>query len=214
MSKTSRKARRRGLRKGWMATRPPSPSNGAVAGADGGDGGRGGQAEPEAPVMIEEACLPWTPLPEPFSHDWAVDVVHLAETTGNRRPPGENLSIAVAAYSEPTATTPRHDAAWRIDFRYCQAYRKRILNYAGADPLTGADPQTRPDPQTAFWEIAPSRYLVESGVRSGYPGEEFHHYVIVAGIDTVYEMLAQDWHCTPLPQEWAKPFSDGPFPHW
>lgn len=207
MSTESRKARRRVLRKGWMATRPPSPSDGAVAGAD---GGRGGQAEGDAPVVIKEACLPWTPLPEPFSHDWAVDVVHLAEGYSDDLRPFENLSIAVAAYSEPTATTPREDAAWRIDFRRCEAYRKRIIHYTGSSRLTRPDRWTG----TAFWEIAPSRYLVESGVGSAYSGEEFHHYVIVAALTTVYEILAQDWRCTPLPEEWAKPFSGGPFPRW
>jgi hypothetical protein len=198
-----------------MATRPPASSEGGGAGADGGDGGIEGQGGREARVRIEEACLPWTPLPEPFSHDWAVDVVHLAEDYSHETRPAtfENRSIAVAAYSEPTATLPRQDAAWRIDFRHCEAYRKRIIDYAGADPLTGADVRTRPDPQTAFWEIAPSRYLVESGVCAANPGFEFHHYVIAA-MQTVYEILAQGWRCTPLPEEWAKPFSGGPFPHW
>ncbi len=165
-----------------MATRSSSSSNGAVARVN---GGSGGQAERDAPGVIEEVCLPWMPLPEPFSHDWAVDVVHLSEDYSADRRPFENLSIAVAAYSEPTVTTPRADAAWRIDFRRCEAYRKRIINYAGADSLTGADPRTRPDPQTAFWEIAPSRYLVQSGVRAAYSRDEVHHYVIVAGINTV-----------------------------
>lgn len=86
------------------------------------------------------------------------------------------------------------------------------MGYAQANPLTAPDHYRSTG--RAFWEIAPSRYLVESGVRSAYPGEEFHHYVIVAAIHTVYEILAQDWRCTPLPQEWAKPFSGGPFPHW
>ena len=102
---------------------------------------------------------------------------------------------------------PREDVAWRIDFRYCAAYRKRIIHYAGSRPLT------RPDQQTAFWEIAPSRYVVESGVRDAHGGE-MHHYVIVAALTTAYEILAQDWRCTPLPQEWAKAFSGGPFPRW
>jgi hypothetical protein len=149
------------------------------------------------------------PLPARFSRDWLVDVVHLVEDYCDPLSPGENLSIAAAAYAEPTATAPREDAAWRIDFRACEAYRKRIIHYAGSHPLT------RPDQQgTAFWEIAPSRYAVESGVHSAYPGAAFNHYVIVAAIHTVYEILAQEWHCTPLPEEWAKPFSGGPFPHW
>ena len=28
------------------------------------------------------------------------------------------------------------------------------------------------------------------------------------------QILAQGWRCTPLPEEWAKPFFVGPFPHW
>jgi hypothetical protein len=159
--------------------------------------------------MNEEACLPWTPLPERFSREWQVDVVHLAEDYGEHMGEGEDLSIAVAAYSEPTTTAAREDAAWRIDFRHCQAYRKRIINYAGADPLTRMDREG-----TAFWEISPSRYAVESGVRAAYPGQEIHHYVIVAAIHTVYEILAEAWRCTPLPNEWAKPFSLGPYPRW
>lgn len=163
-------------------------------------------------MRIKEACLPWTPLPEPFSHNWVVDVVHLAEDYSDQMRPFETLAIAVAAYSEPTATTPREDAAWRIDVRRCEAYRKRTIHYAGSSPLTCPDRYRRTG--TAFWEIAPSRYLVQSGVRGAYSGEEFHHYVIVAALTTVYEILAQGWRCTPLPKEWAKPFSSGPFPHW
>jgi hypothetical protein len=158
--------------------------------------------------MIVEACLPWAPLPAHYSGNWQVDVVHLAESYGDDTRPGENLAIAVAAYPEPEETTTDEVAAWRLDFRACQAYRKRIINYAGSRPLT------RPDASTAFWEIAPSAYLVRSGVGAAYPTYEYHHYVIVAGITEVYEILAQGWRCTPLPQEWAKPFSGGPFPRW
>jgi hypothetical protein len=134
--------------------------------------------------------------------------VHVAEDYGAHMRPGENLSIAVAAYDEPAATAPREDAAWRIDFRECQAYRKRIIFYAGSSPLK------RPEQPTAFWEIAPSRYAVQSGVRAAYPGQEIHHYVIVAALTSVYEVLAQGWRCTPLPPEWAKAFAGGPFPRW
>lgn len=54
--------------------------------------------------MIEEACLPWTPLPERFSGSWQVDVVHVAEADSADIRPFETLAIAVAAYAEPTAT--------------------------------------------------------------------------------------------------------------
>ena len=121
---------------------------------------------------------------------------------------GENLSIAIAAYSEPTEMEQREDAAWRIDFSSCVAYRMRIINYVGSAPLTC------PDNAVAFWEIAPSRHAIESGVHSAYSGADVHHYVIVAAIHSAYEILAQGWRCTPLPSEWAKPFSSDPFPRW
>lgn len=156
-----------------------------------------------------ETCLPWEPIPARFSGNWQVDVIHVAEDYGGDRRPGENLTIALAAYSEPTATTPREDGAWRIDFTGCAAYRTRIINYVGAAPLT------RPDTASAFWEIAGSHYLVESGVWSAYASHkhEVHHYVIVSAIHTAHEVLARGWRCTPLPPEWAKTFS-GPFPPW
>jgi hypothetical protein len=123
--------------------------------------------------MIEEACLPWAPLPERFSRNWPVDVVHVPEGYTAVMRPAETLAIAVAAYAEPTPTRPRADAAWRIDFRGCRAYRKRIIDYVGADPLSS--PDSYRSTGLACWEIAPSRYLVESGVRSAYPAQEFHH---------------------------------------
>jgi hypothetical protein len=156
--------------------------------------------------MIEEACLPWTPLPERFSGSWQVDVVRLTEDLGP-------LAIAVAAYAEPTATAPREDAAWRIDFRGCEAHRRWIMGNAGAGPLTYPDHYRKTG--IGLWEIAPSRYIVESGASSDYSGQGwYHHYVIVAAIHTVYEIIARDWRCTPLPREWAKPFTGGPFPSW
>lgn len=155
-----------------------------------------------------EACLTWAPLPARFSGPWQVDVVHLAEDYSDNMQLGENLAVAVAAFADPTETAPREDRAWRLDFHSCSAYRKRIIDYAGAIPLT------RPEQTTAFWEIAPSRYLSESGVHSAYPGAEIHHYVIVAEIHIAYEILARGWRCTRLPDEWAKPFSGGPFPRW
>jgi hypothetical protein len=120
--------------------------------------------------MIEETSLPWTPLPERFGRNWQVDAVHLAEVYGENMRERENLSTAVSAYSEPTATSPREDGARRIDFRHCQAYRMRIINYAGADPLTRIDRE-----RMACWEIAPSRYVVESGVHGAYQGQQIHH---------------------------------------
>lgn len=157
---------------------------------------------------VQEVTSLWNPLPERFSGNWQVDVVHVAEDYSVEMRAGENLSLAVAAYSEPTGTMPREDVAWRIDFSGCQAYRKRIIGYAGAAALT------RPNQVSAFWEIAPSRYVLESGVHSAYPSAEIHHYVILAAIHAAYEVLASGWRCTELPREWARPFSGGPFPRW
>jgi hypothetical protein len=166
---------------------------------------------PPPPDEIQEACLPWSPIPERFNHEWAVGVVHLAEGYDENTRMLENLSVGVAASSEPTASAPREFGAWRIDFRRCEAYRKRIVRYQGAEPFHC----TTPDAYAAFWEIAPSRYLVESGVfGAANMGQEIHHYVIVSGINEVYEIIAEAWRCTPLSQEWAQPFSGGPFPRW
>lgn len=158
-------------------------------------------------LSAPEACLPWEPIPVHFSGVWQVDVTHVAEDYGEDRRPGENLSIALAAYSEPTDTTSGEVGAWRIDFTGCEAYRKRIINYVGSASLA------RPDRTTAFWEITGSRYLIESGVWSAYFTQEFHHYVIVSAIHTAYEVLARGWRCTSLPPEWAKTFN-GPIPPW
>src|SRR5215469_8987737 len=110
------------------------------------------------PMIEAEACLPWTPLPAKFSYNWQVDVVQLVEGFRDKTLPGENLSIAIAAYSEPTETEQREDAAWRIDFSSWVAYRMRIIHYAGSAPLAC------PDNAAAFWEIARSHYAIESGV--------------------------------------------------
>lgn len=156
-----------------------------------------------------ESCLPWEPIPARFSGDWQVDVTHVTEDYGEDRPLGENLTIALAAYLPPTDTTPGDSGAWRLDFTACQAYRRRIINYEGSDPLT------RADPHGAFWEITGSHYLIESGVwATCFPrANEFHHYVMVCEIHIVYEVLARGWRCTPLPPEWAKTFN-GPMPKW
>ncbi len=154
-----------------------------------------------------EACLPWEPIPARFSGDWQVDVTHVAEDYGEDCQPAENLTVALAAYSEPTETTPREEGAWRIDFTGCEAYRTRIISYTGSTPLA------RPDTHGAFWEITGSHYLVESGVWGAYYPREFHHYVIVSAIHLVHEVLATGWRCTPLSPEWAKAFG-GPVPPW
>jgi len=156
----------------------------------------------------QEACLSWVPLPPRFSGTWQVDVVHLEEDYSSSMHADENLALAVAAYADPTDIMPRVDRAWRLDFSGCYAYRKRIIDYTGAAPLT------RPDTVIAFWEISPSNFIIESGVRSAHPSVEIHHYVIVAEIHVAYEILARGWRCTALPGEWAKPFSGGPFPRW
>ena len=166
-----------------------------------------------------EGCLPWEPIPARFSGSWQVDVIHVDEDYGEDRQPGENFTVAVAAYIPPTDTTPGDGGAWRIDFSSCAAYRSRIINYAGSAPLT------RPDTHGAFWEFTGSHYLIESGVWSAHseyrsqhhsdvlhlPG--FRHFVIVSEIHTAHEVLARGWRCTPLPQEWAKTFT-GPMPKW
>ncbi len=154
-----------------------------------------------------EACLAWKPIPARFSGNWQVDVTHVAEDYGEDRRPGENLTIALAAYHEPIDRASREVEAWRIDFSGCEAYRTRIINYVGAAPLTC------PDRDSAFWEITGSHYLVESGVWAAYFPKEFHHYVIVSAINTVHEVIAIGWRCTPLPPEWAKTFN-GPMPSW
>jgi hypothetical protein len=165
-------------------------------------------------LKTPETCLAWEPIPSRFSGDWQVDVTHVAEDYGEDRWPGENLTIALAAYYEFTdtklgpASTHHHEVgAWRIDFTGCGAYRTRVINYVGAAPLT------RPDTASAFWEIAGSHYLVKSGAWAAYFPREFHHYVIVSGIHTVHEVIATGWRCTPLPPEWAKTFN-GPMPSW
>jgi hypothetical protein len=161
-----------------------------------------------------EACLAWEPIPARFSGNWQVGVTHVAEDYGEDRRPGENLTIALAAYYELTDTKLRpssshqHEVgAWRIDFTGCEAYRNRIVNYVGATPLT------RPDTASALWEIVGSHFLVESGAWDAYFPRAFHHYVIVSAIHTVHEVIATGWRCTSLPLEWARTFN-GPMPPW
>jgi hypothetical protein len=159
--------------------------------------------------MMVEACLPWNPIKEHFTGNWQVDVVHLEEAiTAESLRRKASVSVAIAAYSEPTAERPRDNRAWRLDFGGCCAFRRRIDSYPGAAPLT------RPDTQSAFWEIAPSHFIVESGAQGGYPGVTFHHYVIVAAIFVVYEFVAERWAIEPLPEAWARPFTREPFPGW
>ncbi len=162
-----------------------------------------------------EACVPWEPIPVRFAYDWQVGVTHVAEDYGEDRPTGENLTIAVAAFVEAPKTAPREEGAWRIDFTGCEAYRKRTINYTGSAPLTKPDPTGRLG--TAFWEITRSHYFVESGVWNAYYSQHFHqrfhHYVIVSAIHTVHEVIARGWRCTPLPQEWAQPFTYS-MPKW
>jgi hypothetical protein len=161
--------------------------------------------------MIVEACLPWTPIPEQFGGAWQVDVVHFEEAaTAESRRRSAPVSVAIAAYSEPTAERPREDGAWRLDFAHCYAFRRRIIHYTGSAPLT------RPDADSAFWEIAPSQFMVDSGVQGAHAhfSSLFHHYVIVAGIHEVYEFVATGWTVEALPDEWAQPFGSKPFPGW
>lgn len=161
--------------------------------------------------MIVEACLPWTPIPKEFSGNWQVDVVRLEEGfTTEWVGRSTRVSLAVAAYSEPTPERPREDRAWRLDFASCCAYRRRIIGYDGAAPLTQPESKS----SAAFWEISPSRFIVESGVEGAYSHATFHHYVIVAAIFDVYEFVATGWKIEPLPDEWAHPFSNKPFPRW
>lgn len=160
-------------------------------------------------MAIIEACVPWEPIPERFNTNWTVDVVHLEEAyTSESRSRKANLSIAIAAYSEPHEGRQRENGAWRIDFLLFKAYQMRTINYPGSLPLT------RPDTTSAFWEITPSRFAEESGVLGASPGREVHHYIIVAAMHTAYEIVAEGWHCEPLPEEWARPFSPDPFPGW
>jgi hypothetical protein len=159
--------------------------------------------------MIVEACLAWKPIPELFTGVWQVDVVHLEEAhTAESLHRKAGVSVAIAAYSEPTAERPRENRAWRLDFSGCAAFRRRIINYEGAAPLT------RPDAHSAFWEIAPSHFIVESGVQGSVQHLTSHHYVIVAAIHDVYEFVATSWSVEPLPEAWARPFSAEPFPGW
>ena len=159
--------------------------------------------------MIVEACLPWKPIPEQFTGDWQVDVVHLEEAhTAESLRRGASVSVAIAAYSEPTAERPRENRAWRLDFTGCWAFRRRTINYEGAAPLT------RPDAHSALWEISPSHFIIESGAQGAYSHLALHHYVIVAAIHDAYEFVATGWNVEPLPEEWARPFSNEPFPDW
>lgn len=161
--------------------------------------------------MIVEACLPWNPVPEQFTGDWQVDVVHLEEAhTAESVRRGASVSVAIAAYSDPTAERPRENRAWRLDFVGCCAFRHRTINYEGAAPLTR--PGT--DAHSAFWEIAPSRFITESGAQGSCSHLTFHHYVIVAAIHDVYEFVATGWNVESLPKDWARPFSGEPFPGW
>lgn len=166
---------------------------------------------PEELLNAPEACLPWEPIPAHFSESWQVSVFHLDEDYGEDRQSGENLTIALAAYTQDSDTTPGEVEAWRIDFTACTTYRRWVTGYAGSLPLT------RPGPHSAFWEITNSHYLIESGTWSAnsmYAKPDVaHHFVIVSAIHDVYEVIARGWRCTPLPAEWAKT-NFAPMPKW
>lgn len=109
-------------------------------------------------MAIEEACLPWEPIPEEANKEWQVDVVHLEETPTN---PGEDLSLVIAAaWGDDTGNEPSR-GAWQLSFRRVYAFRKRFYGDAGNLSLT------RPNREKATWEIFPSRYLEESSAPNG-----------------------------------------------
>jgi hypothetical protein len=70
--------------------------------------------------------------------------------------------------------------------------RGEISNIGSALPRRA--PQRQSTPHHDGGRSASAAHLMALCV--AYRGE-MHHYVIVAGIDTVYEFLAQDWRCTP-----------------
>lgn len=172
--------------------------------------------------MIEEACVPWNPIPERFNHNWAVDLAHFEEAhTADNTARRASVSVAIAAFVEDAER--REAGAWRLDFLRCRAFQRRIIGYRGSAPLTS------PDNEATFWDIAPSRLIVESGALGAHSGPvrpivengelgapvhiTFHHYVIVSAMFDAYEFVAEGWSCESLPEEWAKPF-DGPTPRW
>lgn len=173
-------------------------------------------------AFIEE-CVPWNPIPEQFNGNWAVDVQHVEQGLSASSGRDAAVSVALAAYAVPVGEAQSEVGAWRLDFYGCWAYHHRIVGYHGAAPLT------RPNSNAAFWEIAPSRFTVESGVLDAYgtPGRRFlgngelsepinhtfHHYVIMSAIHDVYEFVAERYTCEPLPERYARTF-DGPFPGW
>ncbi len=157
-------------------------------------------------MPIEEACLPWNPIPEEANKNWQVNVVHIVAPQTR---PSMTLSLVVAAY---WGTEPGNDpgrGAWQVTFEGVYALRIRPGDFTGNLPLT------RPNEQKATWELFPSRYLEESSAPNGnslYFRERVHHFVIDTGGFTVYDIAAVTWTSEPFPISWAWPFSDFPVP--
>lgn len=153
--------------------------------------------------MVTEACLAWDAIPPEANHIPHVDVVYVEESI---RFGQQVLAIVVAAGWGWGKSGGPIRGAWRIKFPEVSAYRKRPL-WPGATP-----PLTCPASREALWEIFPSNYLEESAAPNGiflpHP-ESVHHYVIYAGSDDLYEVVAgDDWACEPMPDVWAHPFED------
>lgn len=153
-------------------------------------------------AMVEEACVAWDPLPGEANEFWNVDVVYLEEAYPPNESGGLKL-IVEAQWQEPATKGSWSRKAWRVHFLGCRAYRMRTVGYTGNPQLT------RPDQRRATWEIFPSNYLVEEGVPNGMiPGiaesvGSHHHYVILTGGDTVYEVIGGQWTCEAIGDEWA-----------
>lgn len=161
--------------------------------------------------MVVEACVSWNPLPDAANEYWDVDVMFFQESPRSNE--FEGLSLIVA--SQWQIPGDNNDAAWvrkawRLRFPWCRAYRKRTVDYPGNPPLT------RPDQRKATWEIFPSDFLVEEGIPSGLVSEvvdnamRYHHFVILTGGNTVYEVISTGWIGEPAGDEWAHPFAKSP----
>jgi hypothetical protein len=118
-----------------------------------------------------------------------IEVRRVEETTLAETPYGcAALLVDVIVRTAPNGSLV---GAWRLTFRYVQAYRMRPLYHEGNLPLT------EPDTDAFFWQLRPSDYLAECGARPGR-GRKLHHFVIRTSLDEAYEVVAETCTAEPI----------------
>lgn len=145
---------------------------------------------------MDQASVPWDPIPEPKNSVWNLEVLSFQEM----RLIPSNRVVVVLEWREEGEDHQLLRTRWRITFDGVSAYRmtssadwfKRLkLDY--------------PYPDRATWELTSSQWLDEV-VQSNDP-QPMHHFAIVTVgpcEGTMYELAAHKWRVETLPVEEAQ----------